>query len=144
MAYPFTLSLRYGPSPTTLTLSLPPKPWSWKNTKVGGSLTVDSGAVAVWIDRTDRMLAITARVRESEWAQFEAAIDFGVEHPGQLSISLTGPGGTFYPVYFVAPKPDEEYGPTRSETGDPSTLEFEMKVRRVDGGSWASLIFYAE
>jgi hypothetical protein len=134
-------TLRYGAGPTDWTATIPARPFGHRRSWLGGQLEVASGSVEAYTVRTDKLLTVTFRVKESELAAFLLALDHGVQNPGALEFFPNGTGDDGFDVYVLSPRHGEDYEPQRSEqmggASAGSVFECPVTFRKVDGTAWA-------
>lgn len=120
-----------GGDAATLLVSLPSRPWTNVEEAVGGRRLAATGIGASFVVRTDTIMAMTIRFRESEWANVLGMIRWGqmeetlVWYPDALDLA------TSFIAYLHTPEAGSRVQATRL-ADFPKVMELPLELRRAD------------
>ena len=123
--------ITFGAGPTSLTFSVPARPWVPGTVGVGAGIEWSAAGVpAAWITRRDRTLTITQRFTEDQWPAVLAWLE-DAQQGNAFSWFPDSTAGTSHTCYLVSPTIDEDVRPQRGEYFGEMSLTY--TIRRTDG-----------
>jgi hypothetical protein len=122
----------YGSSTFETTISV--RPWTPRDSTVGGTRVAGSGVPATYVVRRDNMVSVTLRLREDQWEDLLDLVAYGqaglpfIWYPDANDLTES------FTVYLHAPAAGSEWEPTRGEL--PRILEATLTLRSLSGSLW--------
>lgn len=132
---------RFDWDASTLTLSIPAKPWTPGTQGIGaGREESAAGVPSAWITRRDYTMGVELVFTEAEWPSVRAMIEHGQEGGVITWYPDAAVPATSYACILVAPAIDEDVRPARGEYF--GTLVLSITLRRTTGAAMDP-VFYA-
>jgi hypothetical protein len=138
---PYARCPRFDYAATSLTLTIPQRPWVPRTAAVAGTDTSASGIPAAYLVRRDELMEQRIRFDESEWSSVHALLTAAqLAEVVTVFPDATEPG-TSYDCYLDGPKlGEEDIAPTRdAEYGE--VYELLVVWRKVSGSVFTDAFY---
>jgi hypothetical protein len=131
---------RFGPGPSTAPPAFSPsipaeRPWRVQSSGVGGTAVAASGVPESYLIRTDHLVGIRLRCRESEWPDLEAWLEW-MRNSGQAApfrFFKDEPGSQLQ-VYLHAPSWEDGPIEPNPDTRSRGRYELDVVLRAAEEG----------